>query len=123
MATRTADGGLSLATDSMGGLHWLGVGLAAVTGFLHLYLFGLFGLSGLGLSFLIAGVGFLGGAGAVVFGVRRRLFYLLGIPFTLGQVVAWYVVNAPDFSALGYLDKVAQVALVVVLVVLYRRSG
>jgi hypothetical protein len=113
---------VSLATDSLTPLHWVGVALAAVTGVLHLALGASFGLSGLGVAFLVAGVGYLGGIAAVLVDVRRRVAYALGVPFTLGQIVAWYVVNAPDFSVLGLLDKVVQVALIAVLVVLYRRG-
>lgn len=114
--------GLALATDTLTRLHWAGIALAVVTGVLHLYLAVLFGVSGLGLSFLVAGVGFLGGSVAVLVDYRRRLMYLLGVPFTLGQIVAWYVVNAPEFSALGYVDKAVQVGLVAVLAVLYARA-
>ncbi|MFC6939174.1 hypothetical protein ACFQE8_04250 [Salinirubellus sp. GCM10025818] len=125
MATRdsTSRGtGLALATESMTLLHWAGVVLAVVTGVLHLVLGVSFGLSGFGISFVVAGLGFLVGAAAVLVDYRRRLVYLLGIPFTLGQIVIWYFVNAPDFSPLGIFDKVVQVAFVVVLVVLYRRG-
>ena len=104
-------------------LHLVGIVLAAVSGVLHLYLAVLFGLTPVGLSFVVAGVGFLGGCAAVIANYRRPLVYLLGIPFTLGQVVAWYVVNAPDFSTLGYVDKAAQVGLIAVLVALYRRKS
>lgn len=114
--------GLGLATESMTSLHWIGVLLAVITGVLHLGLGVSFGLTGFGVSFLVAGIGFLGGAAAVLVDYRRRLVYLLGIPFTLGQIVAWYLVNAPEFSTLGIADKVVQVAFVVVLVVLYRRD-
>jgi hypothetical protein len=77
---------------------------------------------GLGIAFLVAGVGYLGGIAAVLLNYRRREMILLGIPFTLGQIVAWYALNAPDFSALGIGDKVVQVLLVIVLFVLYRRD-
>jgi hypothetical protein len=121
MATQnTAGSGLALATDSMTPLHWIGVVLAVITGVLHLGLGASFGLNGFGISFIVAGIAFLVGAAAVLVDYRRRLFYLLGIPFTLGQVVAWYAVNAPSFSPLGLLDKVVQVAFVVVLVLLLR---
>lgn len=53
---------------------------------------------------------------------RRKLLYLLGIPFTAGQIPAWYAVNAPGLSPVGIGDKVVQVALIVVLVALYRRA-
>jgi hypothetical protein len=68
-------------------LHWAGVVLAAITGVLHLGLGVSFGLSAFGISFIVAGLGFLVGAAAVLVDYRRRLVYLLGIPFTLGQVV------------------------------------
>jgi hypothetical protein len=110
-------------TGSLSPLHLVGVALAAISGVLHLYLGALFVPSPMGLSFVVAGVGFVAGCAAVVANYRRPLVYLLGIPFTLGQVVAWYVVNAPDFSALGYVDKAAQVGLVAVIVVLYRRES
>ena len=115
--------GLSVRTDSLTSLHWFGIALAAVTGLVHLALGVQFVSSPLGWSFLFAGVGFFAGAVAVVVEYRRRLVYLLGIPFTGGQVVAWYVVNAPEFSTLGYVDKAAQVLLVGTLVVLYRRNS
>jgi len=125
MATQTA-GATSLHTDSLTGIHWLGIGLAAVTGLLHLALGVAFLASGsltspLAWSFIIAGIGFAGGIAAVLTDFRRRQMYLLGIPFTAGQIVAWYFVNAPDFSPPGLFDKVVQVLLIAVLVVLYRR--
>lgn len=118
-----SNSGTRLRTESLTTLHWVGVALAVVTGVLHIVLGVGFLDSPMGWSFLAAGVGFLGGVAALLVDYRRRLLYLLGIPFTAGQIVAWYIVNAPDFSALGYFDKVVQVALIVVLVVLYRRES
>lgn len=125
MATRddtTQARTLALATDSLTSLHWLGIALAIVTAVIHLVLGVSFGLTGFGISFIIAGIGFLGGVAGVLVDYQRHRLYLLGIPFTLAQVVAWYVVNAPEFSPLGIADKVVQLALVAVLVVLYRRG-
>lgn len=127
MATAT-ESGLSLRTESLSSLHWAGVVLAAVTGVIHLVLGVSFIDSPLGWSFLVAGFGFLGGVAALLVDYRRRLLYLLGIPFTAGQIVAWYVVNAPQFGGtgfgtLGYVDKVVQVLFIVVLVVLYRQES
>ncbi|MFC7175647.1 DUF7475 family protein [Halosegnis marinus] len=122
MATQTASSGSTLATDSLTALHWAGILLSLATGLLHLGLAASFGASGLGVAFAVAGVGYLAGVAAVLVDYRRRAMYLVGIPFTLGQVVAWYALNAPDFSTLGYADKAIQVALVVVLAVLYRRA-
>ena len=122
MATAT-ESGLSLRTESLTSLHWAGVVLAAVTGILHLYLGVSFIASPLGWSFLFAGIGFFGGIVALLVDYRRRLVYLLGVPFTAGQIVIWYVVNAPDFGTLGIVDKVVQVLFIVVLVVLYRQES
>ncbi|WP_336023758.1 DUF7475 family protein [Halobellus salinisoli] len=121
MATQTAEG-LSLHTESLAGIHWVGIVLAVISGVIHLALGVSFIASPLGWAFLVAGVGFLGGAIAVLVDYRRSLMYLLGIPFTAGQIVAWYVVNAPDFSPLGFADKAVQLLLIVVLIVLYRRG-
>ena len=122
MATGRSTPGVALATESLTPLHYLGVALAVVSGVLHLYLGALFAPSPLGVSFLLAGVAFLAGAGAVLVDYRRRLVYLAGVPFTLVQIGAWYVVNAPAFSTLGIGDKVVQTLFVVVLVALYRRE-
>jgi len=115
----TADDTGRLALETVTPLHWAGVVLAAITGVLHFAL-----VPGFGISFLVAGVGFFAGAAAVVADYRRRQFYLLGIPFTAGQIVLWYVINQPSFSeiTLGIVDKVVQVALIGVLAVLYTRE-
>jgi hypothetical protein len=119
----TAGGGFELRTESLTGLHWLAILLAAVTGAIHLWLGVSFISSPLGWSFLVAGIGFLAGTAAVLVDYRRPLVYLLGVPFTLGQVVAWYLVNAPEFSTVGYVDKAVQLALVAVLAYLYGRES
>jgi hypothetical protein len=119
----TADRGLSIQTDSLTGLHWLGVALAVISGIIHLVLGVNFIAEPLGWAFLLAAIGFFAGAGAVLVDYKRRLMYLLGIPFTAGQIVAWYVLNAPDFSPPGYADKAVQIVLIVVLIVLYRREA
>lgn len=124
MATST---GGNIPADNTEPLHWIGVGLAAVTGVIHLLL-AWFQLSssltaGLGWAFLFAGVVFLAAGVAVVADVQRRLLYLLGVPFTGGQIVLWYLANAPDlFGPISVTDKLAQVGLIVVLVALYSRE-
>ncbi|GAA0213945.1 DUF7475 family protein [Halobaculum roseum] len=125
MSTETASGGFALHTESMTGLHWLGVALATITGVIHLWLAYAFRAdeTALAVAFLIAAVGFFGGVAAVLLDYRRRLLYVLGIPFTAGQIPIWYVVNAPNFGATGIADKVVQVVLIVVLAVLYRRES
>jgi hypothetical protein len=115
--------GIHLETGSLTGLHWLAILLSVVTGVIHLVLGVSFAPSPLGVSFLLAGVGFLVAVALVLVDVRRRQLYLLGIPFTALQVVLYFVVNWPDvLSPVGVADKVAQVVLVAALVVLYRRG-
>jgi hypothetical protein len=78
----------------------------------------------------VAALGFFGGVAAFVLDYRRRALYALGIPFTLGQIVLWYYINfvagpyafPADVGWQGALDKVVQVALIAVLVVLFRRE-
>jgi len=114
-----------LRTEELTPLHWIGVAMAAVSAAVHLYLAVVIPGT-LGISFAGATVGFLAGIGAVLVGFRRRLVYLLGVPFTAGQVVLWYVLNdQPGLTALGAIDvvdKVAQVVLIAVLVVLSVRE-
>jgi len=122
MASQTSDG-FSLHTKTMTGLHWAGIALATVTGIIHLWLGVSFAPSPLGIAFLVAAIGFVGGIAAVLVDYRRRLMYLLGVPFTAGQIVAWYVANAPDFGPPGIADKIVQLLLIAVLIALYRRSA
>ena len=122
----TADvehGEFALRTDSLTWQHWAAIALSAITGVIHLWLGVQFVSSPMGWAFLAAGVGFLAVDLAILVDYRRRLVYLLAIPFTAGQIVAWYVVNAPDFSPLGYADKAVQVVLIVLLALLYRRAS
>lgn len=118
----TSENGAAVSTDDLTQLHWVGIALAAITGVIHLVLAALSLPGGLGIAFLLAGVGFLGGIASILLNYRRQEFILLGIPFTLGQIVSWYVVNTPEFSPLGIGDKVVQVLLVVVLVMLSRQE-
>lgn len=109
-----------LGTGSLTTLHWVGIVAAVTTAAVHLVLGvqDLFG--GFGTLFLISTVGFLAGIAAVVVGYRRRLVYLLGLPFTAGQIVLWFALNQPipPISTVELVDKLAQMVLVVVLVVL-----
>lgn len=115
------------ALDSLTPLHWLGIAMALVSALVHLVLGVDFFPHYMGVLFLLATGGFVGAVVLVLIDYRRTLVYLVGIPFTLSQIVGWYVVNQPDsLSALGaadIADKVAQVVLIAVLVVLYRRES
>lgn len=108
-------------------VHWLAIGLALISALVHLVLGIGFLPHWMGVAFLVATAGFVVGIALVFLDVRRRHVYLLGIAFTGGQIVSWYVVNEPatvaDLSAVELLDKVAQLLLIVALVVLYVRES
>lgn len=111
-------------------LHYLGILLAVVTGVIHLQLGVGFISSPLGISFLFAGIVFVLASAAILANYRRRLLYGLGIPFTAGQIVLWYILNfamgpqsfPADVGTLATVDKVAQVLLIVVLIALLQRE-
>ncbi len=114
-----------IRADGLTPLHWLGVTMAVVSAVVHLVL--AVTIPGvLGLSFAGATAGFVVGIIAVLMDIRRRLTYLLGIPFTAGQIVLWYQLNGQpglaDLGAIDVVDKVAQTVLVVVLIALYARE-
>jgi hypothetical protein len=122
---------VSLRTESLTTIHWVAIVLAAVTGVTHLFLGVSFFPFPLGISFLLAGLGFFGAAALVLVNYRRRVLYAVGVPYTAVQIVLWYVLNFAngakafpgDVGTLGAVDKIAQVGLIVVLVVLLRRSA
>jgi hypothetical protein len=122
---------LTVDTESLGALHWAGLLAAVVTAVVHLLLGAGMFPSGLAVGFVLSGVGFLAGSVLVVLDRRRRAVYAAGIPFTLAQILLWYLLNfqtgsksfPADVGALGAVDKLAQVLLVVVLVLLARRES
>jgi hypothetical protein len=86
-------------------------------------------MSPLGISFLMAGITFFTGAYLVRANIRRRIVYLLGIPFTAGQILLWYVLNFDGIAdmlssagAVGASDKIAQVILIATLTYLLSRD-
>ena len=113
--------------QSLTGLHWLGFMLAAITGVIHLWLGVEFIDNPMGWSFLAAGVGYFAAIGLVILNIRRRLVYLLGIPYTAVQIPLWWIVNDIQLADLlepgiGVFDKLVQVILIGVLVVLYAQG-
>ncbi len=114
--------------DSLTGLHWLGILLAAITGVIHIFLGVSFISSSLGVPFLLAGLGFFGAIALVLLDIRRRAVYALGVPFTAIQLVLWYYFNFAvgpksfpgEIGAMGAVDKIAQIVLILVLIVLLR---
>ena len=94
------------------------LGLLVVTAVTHLYA----GIVESAPPLLLAGLGFLGGVGVYLGGYRRHLLALTAIPYTAVQIPLWYVVKAGEFTLVGYIDKAAQVILVVALVALVIRQ-
>jgi len=110
-------------------LHYTGFLAAAVSAGIHFYLAPQIGLNPLGLSFLLAGLGFTAGITAVILDYKRKTVYLLGIPFTLGQIIIWHYMNRVPLEnflrgepLLDFIDKLAQTLLVVILVILLLKS-
>ncbi len=125
----TAESGqLTVDLDSLNALHWVGILAALVTAAVHLLLGVRMFPTGMGISFILAGIGFLGGIALVLLDYRRRTVYALGIPFTAVQIVLWYYIlfiagsrSFPaDVGTLGAIDKIAQIVLIAVLVALLR---
>lgn len=115
-----------IQTASLTGLHWFAVVLALLSGVVHLALGVMFLPQGTAVAFILAGIAFLVAIGLFLVDYRRRLIYAVGVPFVLLQIILWYWINQrnmPEISPVEAIDKVAQVVLIVVLVVLYRRSG
>ena len=117
----TSDGRLDL--DSLTTLHWIGINLALISAVVHLVLGVGFLPHPMGVLFLLATGGFLGGIVLLLVGYRRRQLYLVGTVFTAVQIVAWYALNRPGPADIGppaFIDKLAQLLLIGVLVTLYR---
>lgn len=120
-----------IETASLTGLHWVAIVLALVSGVIHLILGVNFSPEPLGIAFLLAGLGFLGAVTLMLINYRRRLLYAVGIPYTAIQIVLWYYLNfaagpksfPSEIGTMGAVDKIAQVVLIVVLIVLYRRGS
>ncbi|WP_410765721.1 hypothetical protein [Haloferax sp. DFSO60] len=118
----------SVTRRSLTRLDYVAVVLAALTGLIHLVL-GAAALASnladpLGIAFIGAAAGFAAGIVAVLRGGdrARRLAIGLGIPFVLGQIVLYLLLNWPNiFGIGGVVDKIVQIALLAVLVVLYRQ--
>lgn len=113
-------------TESLTTLHWIAVGLAIITGIIHLALGIMYFPGSLPLSFLLAAFGFFGGVVLFLRDYRRRLLYLVGIPFIALQIVLYLLINQqadPAVSPIEGIDKAAQILLIVLLVVFYRREN
>lgn len=121
---------ITMDTESLEPIHWLALVLAAITGVIHLILAfeqmpSPIGLpTPLGISFLLAGLGFIAWISLVLLDWRRPLLYLLAIPYVGLQIVMFVALNWPDLiTPIAVVDKTVQLVLIAVLIVLYRRES
>ena len=97
---------------------WLAIALVVVTGVLHLFA----GIVEGRPPVALAGVGYAGALVLFVMNYRRRLLYLVGVPYTAVQIPLWLVVKS-EYGVVDYVDKAVQVVLIVVLLYLYLNSS
>lgn len=114
--------GVGFGFDSLTAVHYAAMGLAAITGAVHLYLYSVEEF----VPFLLAGLAFFAAILALTVEVRgfryyRAILYAGGIPFTAAQGVLWYLQGMPTFE-IGVFDKAVQALLVVVLAYLLVRE-
>lgn len=116
-----------LELESLTTLDWIGIVLALITATVHFILGVRFFPQPLAILFLLAAGGFVGAIVLLVIDYRRPLLYLVGVPYTGVQIVAWYAINQPsipaDIGLTTAVDKLAQLVLIGVLAVLYRREA
>jgi hypothetical protein len=93
---------------------WLAVALIIVTGVLHVYA----GLVEGRIPVALAGVGYAGAITLFLLDYRRRLLYLIGIPYTAVQFPLWIVAKS-EYGIVDYVDKTVQAVLILVLIYLY----
>ncbi|MFD1600333.1 hypothetical protein [Halobellus rarus] len=93
---------------------WLAVALVVITGVIHVYA----GIVEGRIPVAFAGVGYAGALVLFFFDYRRRLLYLIGIPYTAVQFPLWIVAKS-EYGMIDYVDKAVQVALILVLIYLY----
>ena len=95
-------------------IQWVAIALVAITGVLHVFAGVVEGRA----PVAIAGVGYAGALALFFLDYRRRLLYLIGIPYTAVQFPLWIVAKS-EYGVVDYVDKAVQVALIVVLIYLY----
>jgi hypothetical protein len=95
-------------------LQWLAVALVVITGALHVYA----GIVEGRIPVALAGVGYAGALVLFLLDFRRRLLYLVGIPYTAVQIPLWIVAKS-EYGVVDYVDKAVQIVLILVLIYLY----
>lgn len=103
--------GNDVETQSLTTIHWFALLLVLLTGVIHVYA----GVVEGRVPVSLAGVGFLGAAVLFLLDYRRSLLYPVGILYTAVQFPLWYGLKAGEFTTLGYVDKVIQAVIVLVL--------
>lgn len=111
---RRQSGIVQFDTATLTSTHWVVIGLAALSGVIHLYLYS----TEQYLPFLLAGLGFIGAIILlIILPAYRKYLYPLGALFVLAQL-AGYVAIGTAFDTpiwLDAVDKIAQVLLVIIL--------
>ena len=95
-------------------LQWIAIALVVVTGVLHVYA----GIVEGRAPVALAGVGYAGALVLFLLSYRRRLLYLVGIPYTAVQFPLWIAAKS-EYGMIDYVDKAVQVVLILVLIYLY----
>ena len=95
-------------------LQWIAIALVVITGVLHLFAGVVEGRAPVAL----AGIGYAGALVLFFLNYRRRLLYLIGIPYTAVQFPLWIVAKS-EYGTIDYVDKAVQVLLILVLIYLY----
>lgn len=98
-------------------LQWLAVALVVITGVLHVYA----GILEGRIPVALAGVGYGGALVLFLLDYRRRLLYLVGVPYTAVQIPIWLVVKS-EYGVIDYVDKTVQVVLILLLLYLYLKT-
>jgi hypothetical protein len=95
-------------------IQWIAIALVVVTGALHIYA----GIVEGRAPVALAGVGYAGALVLFLLSYRRRLLYLVGIPYTAVQFPLWIAAKS-EYGMIDYVDKAVQVVLILVLIYLY----
>ena len=103
--------------------------LSGISAYIHLVLGLRIGLEPLGISFILATLGFAAGSILVILNYNRKIIYLLGIPFLISQIIAWYWLNGINIEMIpralniyDLVDKTAQIILLILLTHLLREE-
>ena len=111
-------GGLVRSREDWDGRHWAVIGLALLTGVIHLYV-GMLADPGFAPAFYAAGVGWFLGAAVFLTSFWRRWMYLLAAAYAVVQIGFW-VLSGFQFLTVGVVDKLAELAFLALVLVLYR---